>query len=292
MSLTFKSRSVSIANFTDKTEAENEDYVHEVSSEESTYSKWVLCDGAGGVGVFSKEWAKYLAENVPQDPHEFTKKPLEWLLKSSKGFHESIIEKADLSDLILQKKVYRDGSYSTLCACWIDKEGDEIFYSSVGDTCLFFFERKDGRFQLRFLSSIDKQDDIDGNPQLLNWNEELKCDLPFDSKDINDTFIIVMASDSLARWIILNLAVLDHQSIATIFNSDFLSSLSIEKYALVKEAIKMGHDFHSVDDLLDYIKKLTESENGFREDMKKLHKNHEIEIDDYSLIFINGNVSK
>lgn len=292
MSLTFVSKSVSIANFIDKTDEENEDFVHEINSDQNIYSKWVLCDGAGGVGVFSKEWAKYLAESVPQDPVKFSKNRLEWLLKTSKEFHESVIEKADLSDLMLQKKVYRDGSYSTMCTCWIDKENDEIFYSSVGDSCLFYFEMNGGHFQLRFISSIEKQDDIDGNPELLNWNEEVKNELPFDSQAINDSFIVIMASDSLSRWIILNLAVLDHKCIASIFTDSFLASLSSEKYAIVKEAIKMGHDFRSVNDLLDYVMRLSENKENFRNAVEELYSNHEIEIDDYSLIFTKGNVSE
>ena len=59
MAIQFSSYHNSIANFQDKSEEENEDFL-KISLSTDKYSSFAICDGAGGAGVFSGEWAKYL----------------------------------------------------------------------------------------------------------------------------------------------------------------------------------------------------------------------------------------
>lgn len=287
-------KAVSIANFLDKTESENEDYASIYSNKDDTYSMYEITDGAGGSGIFSKEWSKYLSENIPQNPSKFAyDKSEDWFNIVSKGFYEDIIAKQDLSDLILQRKVFKEGSYATLTVCWIDRLSKEIFTSSTGDSCFFYFEKSNEKYYLKAISSLNLQNEIDEAPNLLNWNIELKQELPFDSFEIENDFILMLASDSLSKWILLNIAMLDFSILTeTHFNTHFINSLNSEKYQSRKSNIKLGSNLKDLNDLFDYLKSVSKDNDVFKQSMKILYENNELEIDDYSLIYVEGNVSK
>jgi hypothetical protein len=292
MDFSINTNSISLANFLEKTNDENEDFIEIIKSSDENFFSWVLCDGAGGVGVFCKEWAEFLASAMPNNPAEFGIDTRKWFENTSKKFHEAIILKSDLTDLILNRKVYQDGSYSTLTACWFDKIANEFFYTSVGDSCVFLFEENKNGIELKLLSSINDQDEIDSYRNLLNWNDELRKELPFNSFEIINRFICVMASDSLAKWILLNIAIIDFSSLVDLgLNQNFLKSLNNQNIEFKKSQMKMNHDFKTINNLLNYLKLISSTEDEYIRNMKLLHTNKEIEIDDYSLIYIEGNVS-
>ncbi|CAN5666125.1 hypothetical protein BH10BAC2_BH10BAC2_02290 [soil metagenome] len=291
MAISYSKYAVSMANFVDKTELENEDFI-KMNCDDQNYASFILCDGAGGVGVFSKEWAQHLANETLQMPDEFEKNSNEWFFKTSRSFHDTIILKKDLSDLMLSKKVYRDGSYSTFCACWLDLKGNKLFYSAIGDTYLFIFQNEGGNYKIKEVASVIDQQEFDENPKLLNWNIELKLNLPFKSFDLKEEFVFLMVSDSLAKWIILNLFLIDPIALPEIgFNQDYINSLSQEKYMVRKELINMGGGKKSFKELLLFLKEISSDKTKFKTSMEELYGNSEIEIDDYSLIYIEGNVS-
>ena len=292
MNFSINTYSKSLANFLEKKNDENEDFIEELKSSDELFFSWALCDGAGGVGVFCKEWAEFLAKNIPNNPAEFGKNTRKWFEDTSSNFHDGIILKSDLTDLILNRKVYQDGSYSTLTACWFDKMANEFYYTSVGDSCVFFFEETINGIELKLLSSINDQDEIDSYPNLLNWNDELRNELPFDSFEMVNSFICVMASDSLAKWILLNIAIIDFSLLVDLgLNQNFLKSLNNQNLEFKKSQIKINHDFKTIKNLLIYLKLIANNEDEYLKNMKLLHTNKEIEIDDYSLIYIEGNVS-
>jgi hypothetical protein len=292
MNFSITTYSQSLANFLDKKKEENEDFINKIISPDNSMFSWVLCDGAGGVGVFCKEWAEFLARSIPNNPSEFGVDSRKWFENTAKNFHEEIILKSDLSDLILNRKVYQDGSYSTLTACWFDKIANEFFYTSVGDSCVFFFEETEKGKMLSFLSSINDQEEIDSYPNLLNWNDELKNELPFNSFEILKSFSCVLASDSLAKWILLNIAIIDFSLLVDLgLKQNFLKSLNNQQTEFKKSQIKLNHNFKTIDDLLNYLKLISSNEVEFLKNMKLIHNKQEIEIDDYSLIYIERNVS-
>lgn len=285
---------VSIANFLDKIESENEDYASIYSNKDVLYTMYAITDGAGGSGVFSKEWSRYLSEKIPKIPSEFAySKSIEWFNIISKGFYEDIIANQDLSDLILQRKVFKEGSYSTLTVCWIDKHSNEIFYSSTGDSCILYFEKENNTYYLKAISSLNKQEEIDEAPSLLNWNIEITQQLPFDSLEIENEFRLILASDSLSKWILLNVAIFDFSILnETHFNLSFLNSLNSEKYQARKSNMKLGSNFQNLNELFEYLKSISKNNDVFKHSMTSLYQNCEIEIDDYSLIYVEGYVSK
>ena len=111
-------------------------------------------------------------------------------------------------------------------------------------------------------------------------------------EEIKNNFIIVIASDSLSRWIIQALSIIDYASCSKLFKTNFLQSLNTGKYEERKVAIHLNSTYSSTDELLKYLQKSAESIEFFKHNLKELIESEQIDLDDYLLIFIEGNVSK
>jgi hypothetical protein len=291
MPIRFDSYHQSIANFQDKREDENEDFI-KIDLSSDKYACFSLCDGAGGAGVFSAEWADFLVNSIPDFPLIYPRSSKEWFANTSKNFHDRVISNKNQSDLILIKKIYRDGSYSTLCTCWLDVKRCKLSYAAVGDTYLFIFQRQGKKIVTKEIYPINEQGDIDQNPKLLNWIIEMQLDLKVKEYIIESEFIILIASDSLAKWIILNLFLSDLSSLSEIdINQEYLTSLANERILNRKEAIAAGSGVKSTEDLLLFLKEIVSDSEKFKSTLLALNNNAELEADDYSLILIEGNVS-
>lgn len=291
MAIQITYHSQSIANFIDKKDEENEDAILTNSSGEQ-FVRFVICDGAGGAGVFSRDWAKFLCKSIPETPFVIAKNSKAWFLKSAEQFHDHVIIGKNLSDLVLNKKVYNDGSYSTLCVCWLDLLNNKIYYAGLGDTMMFTFLKTDKDFELKGLFPVERNKHFNQNPELINWIIPLEKDLPVREEYLNERFNVVIASDSLANWIILNVHLIDPSILKTAgVNQEYLNSLSEEAILIQKEAIARGTGVKSINGLLEFLSETCKSKLNFEETMKMLYENGEIKIDDYSLINIEGNVS-
>jgi hypothetical protein len=149
------------------------------------------------------------------------------------------------------------------------------------------------KFYLKAISSLNQQNDIEQAPILLNWNIEIGQQLPFDSFEIENDFKLILASDSLSKWILLNIAILDFSNISEIhFNKSFINSLQNEKQVNRKSYIELGSNLKDLNGLFDFLKTVSIDNDVFKKSMTNLFENNEIEIDDYSLIYIEGNVSE
>lgn len=291
MALFYNFNKVSIANFLEKTDSENEDFTR-IDETDKSYLCSVICDGAGGAGVFSKEWAQHLTENAPNTPFITEGDSHKWFYNTAKGFYDEFIVNKKLTDLMLSKKVYRDGSYATFCACWLDHKEHTLYYSVVGDSFLFIFSKSENLFTIKEVAPIQNQQSFDQNPELLNWLEESNVQMPLKEFKIEGETIILQASDGLAKWIILNLFILDAVSMNEIgINKSYLDSLSQDTNMLRKESLAIGSGIKSVNQLLCFLEEISGNRNNFESAMKELFEREEIEIDDYSLIYIDVNVS-
>lgn len=281
----------SIANFIDKKDEENEDSILMITTSDQ-FARFVICDGAGGAGVFSRDWAKFLSNSIPETPFLIADNSKEWFIKTAERFHDNVITSKNLSDLVLNKKVYNDGSYSTFCVCWIDTLNNKIYYAGIGDTIMFTFLKTDHDYELKWLFPIENNEHFNQNPELVNWIIPLENELPVREENINNKFNIVIASDNLANWIILNIHLIDPSVLKTAgVNQEYLNSLSEEAVLIRKEAIARGTGVKSISGLLEFLSDMSKDELNFREAMKILYENGEVEIDDYSLINIEGDVS-
>jgi hypothetical protein len=88
--------------------------------------------------------------------------------------------------------------------------------------------------------------------------------------------------------VIFNVSALEERY----FSSDFKYSLNAEKYQSQKSNIRLGSNLGTIESLFYFLKNISQNTDMFKSEMIKLYQNQELEIDDYSLIYIEGNVSK
>ena len=92
-----------IHNFIDKySKNENEDAL--CISENLAFHLFSMSDGAGGAGIYCKEWATMLASNQPQNPFDNEIDAKSWFLELSKTFYDLQRPKIDMSDPFIREK--------------------------------------------------------------------------------------------------------------------------------------------------------------------------------------------
>lgn len=180
----------------------NEDYcLHDTDREIIS-----LADGAGGMGVFCGEWAKYVCNNLPEKPF-FTIQDLNrWLDLVWEPFCDEYKPLAE--QLNMSHKFLEEGSLCTLVAVW--QMEPSVFQAVVyGDSVLLIYNRRKKTFTLNSMPDIIEFDNL---PHLLNWKQPAIVD-GFKSYHfkLRADEIILLASDALAQYLLLANALITGQ---------------------------------------------------------------------------------
>ena len=275
--------SKSIYNFIDKaSEIENEDAIC-THKENNDFYLFSAADGAGGVGIYCKDWAIFLAENQPANPFLNKEAASEWFLSISELFYEKQIKVIDNNDDFIREKFYDEGSYSTILYCWLSKKNDILYYSGLGDTTLFIFSKTGTDYETTEIFPINLQSNLDDSPKLLNWKTELKYDLSSKSASVKKGDILIISTDALSRRIIYQLFVLDQLNAERILGESISSNKNLD----LIEHINRGFNFNTLSNFLNYWKKqVVKGDVEFMNTLKILINTNELEKDDYSIIRI------
>ena len=273
---------ISIFDFICKnSEVENEDAI--AIRENNDFMLFAMSDGAGGIGIYCKEWADYIVKNQPDYPIDSNKDSKLWFQEMSKSFYEYMKPRVNYDNIFIGERFDCEGSYATLLYLWVCKTEKTFYLSGVGDTTLFYFKTNKDDLSISLIEPISKQLSLEDNPELLNWQKSL--DYSLESKGViyenGDTIII--ASDSLSRRIIYQLLLLNqnlaeqclNKNINKTYNRDFL------------EYLKLNQEIFKTSDFIDYLRKLINKDiDSFRKELVKWIERNELENDDYSFIII------
>lgn len=158
-----------------------------------------VSDGAGGGGVYADRWARYLLENLPKEPITTADELDQWLDGIWEPFYNSCEEDAKKDGGLLLSKFYKEGSFATLVAVWIDS-GNKCRWMSYGDSVAFHFNSKNGILE----HSFTKLSDFDNPPHLINCKDPIN-DSAFRSGvfEIDKGSVIFVASDALSHYILM-----------------------------------------------------------------------------------------
>lgn len=257
-------------NYLDKAEHENEDNIRFIQGH--NVHKLAVADGAGGVGIYCKNWSKKLVESIPES---FEAVNQEWFIARSKEFFEDIMFNIPSQDLFVKEKFVNKGSYSTLLYAWIDQTEKKLYCLGLGDTYLFLFRKKDNKYSLENTYPNNSNSSIGGNPNLLNWRLEVSQNA-FEHKefDLQSSDIIITCTDSIARWLFMHLYLFNP---ASSFFSEGPSSEDLELF-------KKNSTYSSIDKMLELITSL-ESEEDFKILLLEEVKKELLEPDDFTLFF-------
>ena len=179
---------------------ENEDaYKHTVTDD---MIRFALSDGAGGIGVFNGEWARFLVDNQPIANY-IEEDWQQWLSATSEQFYEHIAPDQTIADSLVLQKFYAVGSFATLLYTWIDLTNNLILSQGIGDTCLFHLRKETmENYKLIKIFPINSYNSITDFPKLLNWNiQHYNWSNTYQST-LQKGDVIICCTDGMARFFI------------------------------------------------------------------------------------------
>jgi len=155
-----------------------------------------LADGAGGTGVFAKEWGEFLISNLPKSPIKSIKDVDNFIDKHWNYFYD---DHSEISDTFLKSKFEIEGSSATMFAIWFTNKELNLF--SYGDAIAFKWNYKNKDFQV--FSSLKDINELNSNPYLINWKTEShdESGLYTDSITLQKDEVLLIASDAFAAHI-------------------------------------------------------------------------------------------
>jgi hypothetical protein len=277
-----RSRAITSYDFYSKiNEDENEDAIR--IFENSKFNLFAMSDGAGGAGIYCKEWANYIVNNQPEFPILTNEEANKWFQKISKSFYELIKPTVNYDNIFIGERFDSEGSYATLLYVWVSKTEKKYFISGIGDTTLFYFKKTNDNYTISLIEPISKQLSLEDNPELLNWQKALEYSLLSKSVDYENGDTIIICTDSLSRRIIYQLLLINqfetelclNENINKTYRRDFL------------EHLKINQRIFKMKEFVNYLRNLIAmSPDSFRAELRKWVERNELEKDDYSFIII------
>lgn len=237
-----------------------------------------LSDGAGGMGVFCGEWAKYVCSNLPDVPFYTIQDLNRWLDLVWEPFCDTFQPLAE--QLNMSHKFLEEGSLSTLVAVW--QMEPSVFQAVVyGDSVLLVYNKRKKKFTVNSMPDIKEFDNL---PRLLNWKYPASED-GFKSFHFNlqTDEIILLASDALAQYLLLaNALITRHPDSTNMVDSSSKFS------AIAANMVRMGFLQKSfLKDVLNPILNLLNKNKSLNILTDFLQKNGLLINDDYSIVKVN-----
>jgi hypothetical protein len=277
-----KSRDITIFDFYSKlSEDENEDALR--IFENSNFNLFAMSDGAGGAGIYCKEWANYIVENQPEFPILSNEEANIWFQKISKSFYEFIKPIVNYDNIFIGERFDSEGSYATLLYVWVSKTEKKYFLSGIGDTTLFHFKKTNDDYSISLIEPISKQSSLDDNPCLINWQKPTENSLLSKCIEYENGDTMIICTDSLSRRIIYQLLLINQfeteqclsEKINKTYRRDFL------------EHLKINQRVFKMNEFVAYLRNLIGmNSKSFRSELTKWVERNELEKDDYSFIII------
>ena len=247
--------------------SENQDFAHP--------DLWALSDRAGGTGFYAAEWADYLCQLLPKIP--FTSKEVfsEWFEEIRVPFFTQKRAEATLNFPDILEDYDREGSSATLAVVW-PLEGNHVRVLSYGDSAAFLFDSA-GKLKQRTIPRLVL---FTEDPFLLNSNEPLLLEqLLWQTWTIDPTDTLLMASDALSQWILIQYALHTPE-----LQSEIEETLATP-YGLGNLIIRCQEDYDRSSDFLPLLSRLAEtcqSENNFANFTRELFQKGQLALDDYT----------
>jgi len=243
-----------------------------------------IADGAGGVGLYAREWADYLLVSLSDNPLISVKELNEFLLANWKLFFEKHKTKAEENGL--GNKFLTEGSSATLISAWMDEQRPGfIQWMSVGDSALLIYNTLTHQLQ-----SIN----INLNtflkpPFLINWKQALHEDgFKSGSFFLHPDEILLFATDALAQYIMLSYVlcskVISNESLQNLSNIMSSPNRLITLIENMKRNNYLNLNYHQ--DIMMPLLLSMDSASYFRKQTNKPLKKGLIDIDDYTFMVL------
>ena len=241
-----------------------------------------IADGAGGVGIYVKEWAEYLLASLPDKPLTSIKELNDFLRAHWKLFFETFKTKAEENGN--GNKFLKEGSSATLISVWFDEQRPGfIQWMAIGDSALLCYNTLTHRLKPINISL----NTFLSPPFLINWKQALHGDgFKSGSFFLQPDEILLFATDALAQYIMLSYALCSKvKSNETVQNLSNIMTTPNRLITLIENMKRNNYPnliFHQ--DVMTPLLLSLDSLSHFRKQTNKLLAKGLIDIDDYTLL--------
>lgn len=259
-----------------------------------------VADGAGSSGMFCGAWAEALVEKLPQSPILDIDGLNGWMDGFWQDFSGEHKQKAQ-ADAVKLNKFVREGSCSTLAACWLSREADDalrLHWLGYGDSPIYAFDHgEDGPTLINaFPETLGA---LESDPYLLNWKDLPKeSHLKAGQMELKGPTTVVLASDGMGQFVLLRYLADLHfrqqaMGLASMAGSSvkllgefrqMLNSGSGKLAGLVKNHVETAND--GFDTELGQLRAALKTETGFLEKVKDIFDKGLQPNDDSTLVMI------
>ena len=162
-----------------------------------------VADGAGASGLCCGAWAECLVRALPDRPVVTLESLDQWLAALSAPFQQ--MQQGRFPPQSPQRtKFVREGSYATLAAIWLNRDGPQIRldWLAYGDSVMLVFDRSDGGWRLLAVSPAEPRQWCRA-PLLLNWKDvPVAAGLAVGDMDVPGQALVVLASDAVGQMML------------------------------------------------------------------------------------------
>lgn len=261
-------RSVSLAKLNEGTLCED--------SSMSTPSLVAVSDGAGGGGLFSERWSKYLLDNLPDIPFESAEQLDFWVGSIWEPFYEICETDAKRMNGMSLRKFYEEGSYATLAAAWL--ENGVAKWITYGDSVVFHYRTSSDELEWSPMNLLK----FNEAPFLIGTTSKLSPQ-GFNKGlfHLSSDSVVFVASDALSHFIIMMYEIRHYLS----YESDLLQAMDtrLKNYNVVLTA-KTSYSARYKNHIMKIISSSGNRAN-FARHLTALLRRGVIWNDDYSLAY-------
>jgi hypothetical protein len=234
---------------------------------------FVLADGAGGIGIFSKQWAEKLTQSLRtiDNPEDFLQKIYQLKIE----FYKQQEEFLEANPQYFAEKFFEEGSAATLLLAQITNDKIKLF--AYGDSGLFIFNPHTNHVKTNL-----KTEHFTDYPTLINCKDpyiKKEC-IFFDTHCSNEGDLLILGSDALAKYLYLiylfeskNKEILENIKNTQTFISEIIHRMQQKQLPSFSEAIQ-------------HFQGALQTEENFTMYCKQLYDEGFIEYDDYTLIIV------
>lgn len=256
----------------------NDDIPNEDSFRKSD-SMIAVSDGAGGCGLFARQWSKYLIRHIPKKRvitcfTEFDK----WIDGIWEAFFNEYEAVAKEGDGIYLNKFYNEGSCATVAAAWRVSDC-ECRWMAYGDSVVFHYNRKSGLLE----HSFTRLADFSRPPMLVSCKDPLveegfRCG----AFHLEEDSVVFAASDALSHYVLMMYELANSGKFGEELAEESLMRSGNSVLLRAAEAIRF--DFQT--DVLVPLMKAAGKESTFRAHVKALTERGVLDVDDMTVVFL------
>lgn len=238
-----------------------------------------ISDGAGGCGLYSDEWSRYLINNLPKEKPIKTFVELDkWIDKIWESFYYEHELRIQQGDGLLQSKFYNEGSCATLVSGWVTGS-NKVSWCSYGDSVIFHYNRSSKKLEHSFTNLAD----FSNSPMLISCKESLD-ESGFRSGvfHIDNYSVVFAASDALSHYVLMMYMLANRNSYLDELDEVLNTHSSNSNMLQIAESLNC--DFEK--DVIVSIANVVDKPLLFETKVRELHSLGVLDIDDYTIVFL------